>query len=361
MRMEKIKNGEEAPREFLFGASELIEKGYEVDLYEFDDFYADRNRIINRSLARINNFISAKTGLVSSSHLFDLESVKRLNNYDIVIAGNEYVALGLLPYIELNIIRVRAIFFVMGMLSMIEFLNPCRLPFTIARHIYKRLLRNFSRSVFLGEGEILYARRLFPGLRTKMELLNFPVDTSFWYKKGDIEEDYILFIGNDRNRDFDLLAQIARLMPMNQFRFITDRMNGYNLPSNAKIIRGDWKRMYLSDEDIRDQISNCKTVILPLKESKQPSGQSVALQAMACGKSVIISRTSGFWNYRDFVHRGNILFVESRSCKKWANSISELLTSENMRNRVGESARSLVSQKYGLKTFSKEIERIGFQ
>ena len=36
--------------------------------------------------------------------------------------------------------------------------------------------------------------------------------------------------------------------------------------------------------------------IIPLKNSIQPSGQSVALQSMACGTPVVITETFGFWD-----------------------------------------------------------------
>ena len=35
--------------------------------------------------------------------------------------------------------------------------------------------------------------------------------------------------------------------------------------------------------------------IIPLKDVFQPSGYSVTLQAMACGKPVVLTKTKGLW------------------------------------------------------------------
>ena len=60
----------------------------------------------------------------------------------------------------------------------------------------------------------------------------------------------------------------------------------------------------------------CKMVILPLKNSLQPSGQSVAMQAMATKTPVLISKTMGFWNFEDFKDK-KTFFVEPNDLDNW--------------------------------------------
>ena len=52
----------------------------------------------------------------------------------------------------------------------------------------------------------------------------------------------------------------------------------------------------IDDLELRNIYQNAKLTIIPLKDSLQPSGQSVALQSIACGTPVIITHTSGFWD-----------------------------------------------------------------
>ena len=46
-----------------------------------------------------------------------------------------------------------------------------------------------------------------------------------------------------------------------------------------------------------------------MKESLQPSGQSVALQSIACGTPVLITKTGGFWDNKNFKDKDNIFFA----------------------------------------------------
>ena len=50
--------------------------------------------------------------------------------------------------------------------------------------------------------------------------------------------------------------------------------------------------------------------IIPLIDTLQPSGQSVALQSIVCGTPVLITKTSGFWDPTKFKNKINIMFFE---------------------------------------------------
>ena len=52
--------------------------------------------------------------------------------------------------------------------------------------------------------------------------------------------------------------------------------------SNSKLIKGSWGEPGVSDLELRDLYRNAKVTIVPLKNSLQPSGQSVTLQSMSC-------------------------------------------------------------------------------
>ena len=66
---------------------------------------------------------------------------------------------------------------------------------------------------------------------------------------------------------------------------------------------------FISDNEIKSLYQNALLTILPLKNSYQPSGQSVALQSMSMGTPVIISNTEGFWDIKSFENNKNIKFV----------------------------------------------------
>jgi hypothetical protein len=51
----------------------------------------------------------------------------------------------------------------------------------------------------------------------------------------------------------------------------------------------------ISDVDLRRMYNAARAVVVPLKDVHQPSGQSVTLQAMSCGRPVVLTKTRGLW------------------------------------------------------------------
>jgi hypothetical protein len=96
-----------------------------------------------------------------------------------------------------------------------------------------------------------------------------------------------LFIGNDQNRDFELLRKIANSLPEKNFLFVTNS-EFLNLPSNVKCLKEAGGTELISDSEIKNLYMSSWLSIIPLKESLQPSGQSVALQSMSMHIPVMI-------------------------------------------------------------------------
>ena len=59
-----------------------------------------------------------------------------------------------------------------------------------------------------------------------------------------------------------------------------------------------------------------------MKDSLQPSGQSVTLQSMSLGIPVLISKTVGFWDFSKFRDEENIISDASVSSSYYKNIIS---------------------------------------
>ena len=57
-------------------------------------------------------------------------------------------------------------------------------------------------------------------------------------------------------------------------------------------------------------------VVLPLKNTIQPAGQSECLQAMSCEKLVVMSNIEGIWDKNKLIDNKNIIFVDPENSKK---------------------------------------------
>ena len=60
--------------------------------------------------------------------------------------------------------------------------------------------------------------------------------------------------------------------------------------------------------DLRRLYNSAAAVIAPLKDVHQPSGYSVTLQAMSCGKPVILSNIKGLWDRELLIDCENCLW-----------------------------------------------------
>jgi glycosyltransferase involved in cell wall biosynthesis len=218
------------------------------------------------------------------------------------------------------------------------------------------MLKNISRMVFIGQPEYLYATQVFTKYSKKFQYIPFGVDKDFWKKKNTQDpssDDYILFIGNDTNRDFDFLVSLANKLQNKKFIVVTEKLEESEFKgTNVKLLNGSWNKDLLTDEYLRNLYDNAKITIVPLKEGLQPSGQSVTLQSMATETPVIITKTVGFWSQDDFIHKENIYFTHSNDLEVWENAIDSLYEDKDMYQSISSNSRNLIERKYNSDYFN---------
>ncbi|MEK9885907.1 MAG: glycosyltransferase, partial [Pelagibacteraceae bacterium] len=101
-----------------------------------------------------------------------------------------------------------------------------------------------------------------------------------------------------------------------------------------------------------------RLTILPIKNTLQPSGQSVALQSMSMGVPVIITETDGFWDFTNFENNKNILFVENNEVVTWKKKIIEIYENLNLLEIISSNSRKTIEISYDINTFNDKIEEI---
>jgi glycosyltransferase involved in cell wall biosynthesis len=122
----------------------------------------------------------------------------------------------------------------------------------------------------------------------------------------------------------------------------------------VEYIRGDWTTVAVSDETLREFYRAAACVVVPLKESIQPSGQSVAMQAMMCGAPVVMTRTAGWWGAEVLRSGEHLREVTPENPEALAAAISRTLAS-----RPGHHARqALLAADWTTKGFAQRIEAV---
>ena len=99
-------------------------------------------------------------------------------------------------------------------------------------------------------------------------------------------------------------------------------------------------------------------MFIPLVESLQPSGQSVALQAMAMGVPVMISDTPGFWDRENLINNKNIFLVNCKTVDDWTEEIKKVLEKQDLLKEISKNARITVEKHYDKNLLFKKLEEL---
>jgi len=335
------------PTEFFYGFVQLQEAGYDVEII------TDRELDLDTPPSRFWRVLSQLVYLTVGITWWPLRRLARrtvrdrLNSYDcLVVTTNTFgICLGVLR--RLGLIRANVLFIAMGL---IEPNTPERV---IA--IYRWL---FRKNVVLRTLSEINASLLASQFKIPVRHIPFGVDTSFWVPieagVGTPTENYILSIGNDSHRDYQTLLDAWKPnYPM--LRIVTGQDIATTSP-NVEIFRGDWHKQILTDEHIRTLMQRARFIILPIKNTIQPSGQSVCLQAMACGKAVIITDFPGLWN-RELLRNGETCIIAGLPGIRPGiqDAVEQLLADRLLTTAIGTNARKIVESDLNVKKMAEAM------
>ena len=119
--------------------------------------------------------------------------------------------------------------------------------------------------------------------------------------------------------------------------------------SNALILNSGWKESKISDVDLRKIYAESTISIIPLTQTYQPSGQSVALQSMSMETPVVITKTNGFWDKDMFTHQENIIFMKENNVNTWKKTLESLMNDRNNLSKIAESAKLTIVKRLNQK------------
>ena len=355
-RLKKINSSDLIAKEFFYGYFSMSEK-YNCNIVEMN-FPHEKNNIFLKTLDKVLRKLTRFP--IYTKDILSFENFKKLKSADKLILTTDLLAFSLLPFLMIIKIFKRIDIYViaMGLYGR----NSQNVIIKLFQGVYMFLLHRITNSfIFLGKGEYIKASNLKKKFENKFVFLPFSVDTHFWKedKSGkyiDSSKEGVLFIGNDGKRDFDLVQQIADEMPNIRFTLITKQISKSN-SANVELISGSWGENTLSDEEIKDYYIKSKITIIPLRETIQPSGQSVALQSMSCGTPVMITKTEGFWDEAEFKDEENIIFVNSKMISDWKDKINKLYFDDLLLEKISINSTNTIMTKYNLNAFSKNLEK----
>lgn len=356
-RKEKINSPVRYAEEMFYGYHYFNEKNYQTDIIEFSTKKSKFNRIYFLLIEKkLRNILKLP---IYWSFLTSYSNFKQLTKSDYAIFSNNRAG-----FASLIIISIAKLFrrkpvtlcFVMGLFSRVP---KYKFLIFVQNILLRYFTNNMDKLIFLGKAEYDFACSKYPKKKESFYNLPFSVDLKIWNVENTPKKKrQILFVGNDGFRDFKFAEEIANNFEDLDFVFVSKNIRQSSLSSNSKVYNGSWGENSISDSELSDLYSESYITIVPLKNSLQPSGQSVTLQSMACGTPVIITKTEGFWDNENFNHNENIVFTYENDLETWKKHIEELLLDTEKYNKLRKNGLNTINTKYDLNKFSQTIEKI---
>jgi glycosyltransferase involved in cell wall biosynthesis len=268
----------------------------------------------------------------------------KLQGYDVVVGAATEISFGLAIWKSLGRLRKPLVGILLGAGS-----------FPIGSELRRLITASMfvhMHCVLFSDAEEAEIRKRFKVGIGGLSIGWFGVDEKFWVPPEDVtERSGILSVGNDGRRDYDTLVKVAGMMPDHEFTILTRFEAPYHLPGN-----GRWRCMnspekYLSLKELLPLYQSSQCVVLPLKESLQPSGQSVAMQAMMCGAPVVITKTQGWWGSNVIRNGKEVALVESGGEEELAKAIQASASTIN----VFAARNALLGAKWTVQGFAERL------
>ncbi len=342
-RLEAARAGT-APTEFLFGAVELERAGHEIEHYEVDPG-ATASRVLRRLVDRNAGRGHLPPHLAAAPLAQTRALLPFLRQAEVVVATTTGTAMALAFWRSLGRLQVPLAGIVAGLLNQ---------PWRRTRRLTTLPLLLQLHAVLYGPGELDGIRSLDPRLAGRVHVVPFGVDSSFWSPGSEEPRREVLAIGNDGHRDWPTLVEAARGLDA-PVRILTRHDPPAQLPANVTWQAADWHRRLLSDGEVRELYRGAGVVVVPVRDVPQPSGQSVTLQAMACGRPVVVSRTRGLWAPATLRDGENVVLCKPGDPEALARAVRGLLDDVARATTIGSAARSGVLEEGTVDIYAKRL------
>jgi glycosyltransferase involved in cell wall biosynthesis len=340
-----------APREFFYGVMDLQDRGYDIEQLSSGEPYGGPLAALYRAIELAWSHL---TRLGLRTHFLD-EIQSKMARARVAVSFTDGFSLTL-GYYYRNI-RAGTPFLVGCFHGLSDFENkPSAVMRPLSRNVLRRSLQRLDHVAFFGPADREVGISRYGLDRDKTSIILFGVDTGFWTPGEVTAEDFVFSMGQDPNRDFATLVGAEIDVPVRLHTALPVVVP----PGRNKVTlsSGSYHRSTLSDEDLRDLYRRAMAVVVPLKDVYQPTGYSVTLQAMACGKPVVLSRIRGLWAPELLRDGENCILVPPGDRAALAAAVNLLAGDAELRARLGRTARETVERHFNPRVAAASLEAL---
>ena len=329
----------------LYGLDELRNAGFEVRHNLESGFEPGGGARMN---ARLLDRAVRLTGGYSGDFAGVLGSLDEANRADVVFSTVDTVGVPLTLLGRFGRVKPPVVYGAIGLPERLAELRgrPAKLLFAQA---FGRL----DTIVAYGWGEVEELRSWLGDGGPRIEFVAFGVDVEhFRPDPATALVDDVVSIGADPRRDFGLVVELARRMPDVACRIVASVDNAQELgalPPNVSL------EIDVPFERIRELLLGAKVVALPVRENSYSGATTTLLQAMACGKPVVVTRTAAIARGYHLEDGVNCRLVPPGEGSALEHAVRGLLDDPARAASLGRRARETVERDLTWARYTREL------
>jgi glycosyltransferase involved in cell wall biosynthesis len=280
-----------------------------------------------------------------------LSSSSAFNRADVVYSTVDTVGIPLALLGRLGRVKPPVLYAAIGLPERVA-----RLRGGAARRLFAEAFGRLDTIVAYGWSEVEELRGWLGGDGPTVEFVAFGVDTEYFRPEPEVAIEHdVVSVGADPRRDFGLLVEVARRLPHHSFRIVASADNARGLgavPANVRI------EVDVPFNRIRECLLAGRVVALPVRENSYSGATTTLLQGMACGKPVVVSRTSAIACGYHLEDEVNCRLVAPGDVDSFVGAVVELVDDRARAELLGLRARETVERHLTWPGYTLEIGRL---
>jgi glycosyltransferase involved in cell wall biosynthesis len=282
-----------------------------------------------------------------------LSSLAALNKADVVFSTVDTVGIPLALLGRLGRVDPPVVYASIGLPERISLIRRAR-----TKRWFADAFRRLHTVVAYGWSEVEELRDWLPGDGPGIEFVAFGVDADHFRPDPADEVRWdVVAIGADPRRDLALLLDVARRLPRYSFHVVgtPDGVRELGVPPANVTTEVD-----VPFGRVRQLLRAARVVALPVRENSYSGATTTLLQAMACGKPVVVSRTSAIARGYHLDDGVNCKLVAPGDRDAFAQALEDALSDGGVSEAVGRRARETVERHLTWARYTDEIRDLLF-
>jgi glycosyltransferase involved in cell wall biosynthesis len=332
----------------LYGLDELARAGFEL---RHDLEPAFEPGALARAAASVLDRSVRLGGGYSGDFARVLASLGELNRSDVVYSTVDTVGIPLALLGRVGRVKPPVVYAAIGLPERLEQLRGPAAP-----RVFAGAFRRLHTIVAYGWGEVEELRAWLDPGGPRVEFVAFGVDTEHFRPEPSIQpEDDVVSVGADPRRDFQLVADLARRLPERSFRLVAsaDHVGALRpLPANVRA------EVDVPLARVRECLLRARVVALPVRDNTYSGATTTLLQAMACGRPAVVTRTAAIARGYHLDDGVNCRLVPPGDLGALEHAVTGVLEDGNLAAGLGLRARETVERNLTWAGYAREIRRL---